>query len=140
METQCKECGETVDLKPGDEILSEKDGKLIGKMPENEGQIMYCRACLSKGWNDEPVELMAFANSGFSGEAGSHIYKTVSVKLTTFEENLEDLMNTVGHMAFCGAFPEQWVLDNFKRVIEDQYFQGIVNLKESTPHTEEKEG
>lgn len=42
----CEECGNPVDLKPGDLIAPE-----IGYIAPDYGEVELCRACFSKGWS-----------------------------------------------------------------------------------------
>lgn len=48
----CEECGDPVDLKAGDEIVTN-----VGAMKLGDEEPNMCRACLSTGWSDEPKEV-----------------------------------------------------------------------------------
>jgi hypothetical protein len=48
MITKCEECGNEVDLKPGDWISEE-----IGQIAQDYGKdVELCRACFKKGWSN----------------------------------------------------------------------------------------
>jgi len=55
------------------------------------------------------------------------INNTVTVRLTSPDENLTDLANTFAHMGFVAKMTEYELMQNIKHVIEEQYLQSILN-------------
>lgn len=63
-------------------------------------------------------------------------YNTVTVELTTQEENLTDLANAYAQMGFIANMTEIELIENIKHVIQEQYTQAILNAT-PTPITNE---
>jgi len=53
--------------------------------------------------------------------------RTVTVSMTTPDENLTDLINMFANMGFVAGFTAEELILNAKHVIEEQYFQSILN-------------
>tara|TARA_R100001086_G_scaffold170822_2_gene93339 strand:- start:1273 stop:1467 length:195 start_codon:yes stop_codon:yes gene_type:complete len=60
-----------------------------------------------------------------------HKYKTVEVELTNPEDNIHDVANLLALMAFTNDYTETEIKALFAAVVEDQYFQAIINSNET---------
>lgn len=58
-------------------------------------------------------------------------YRTVTIELTTQEDNLTDLINLYAQMGFVSRMSAQELIDNAKHVIEEEYTKFILTTNET---------
>ena len=54
-------------------------------------------------------------------------YRTVKLELTKPDENITDIMNLLAIVCFRANVPRTTVMDNMKRVVDEQYVQCLLN-------------